>query len=80
MLKRELDAESNGTLPHLFIPSKIATLVPQFAVEELLLDRTANSVPAFAVKGLPLMMMMMMIDLINLFIHSFIYLLTCLLN
>ena len=27
MLKRECGAESNGNLPHLFIPSKTATLV-----------------------------------------------------
>ena len=32
MLKREWAAESNGKLPHLFIPSKTATLVPEFAV------------------------------------------------
>ena len=35
MLKREWGAESNGKLPHLFIPSKTAALVPEFAVEEL---------------------------------------------
>ena len=35
MLKREWGAESNGKLPHLFIPSKTATLVPEFAVEDL---------------------------------------------
>ena len=35
MLKREWGAESNGKLPHLFIPSKTATLVPGFAVEDL---------------------------------------------
>ena len=32
MLKREWGAESNGKLPHLFIPSKTATLFPEFAV------------------------------------------------
>ena len=32
MLKRELGAESNGKLPHLFIPSKTRTLVPKFAI------------------------------------------------
>ena len=42
MLKREWGAEINGKLPHLFIPSKTATLVPEFTVEVL----------AFAVKGL----------------------------
>ena len=35
MLKREYCAESNGKLPHLFIPSKTATLVPEIAVEDL---------------------------------------------
>ena len=31
MLKREWGAESNGKLPHLFFPSKIATLITEFA-------------------------------------------------
>ena len=44
MLKRKWDAESNGKLPHLFIPSK-TTLVPEFAVEDL---------PLFAVQDLTL--------------------------
>ena len=35
-------AESNGKLPYLFILSKTATLVPDFEVEDLPLDRTAN--------------------------------------
>ena len=35
MLKREWGAESNGKLPHLFIPSKTAALVPEFVVEDL---------------------------------------------
>ena len=35
MLKREWDAGSNRKLPYLFIISKIATLVPEFAVEDL---------------------------------------------
>ena len=54
MLKREWDAESNGKLPHLFIPSKTSIMVPEFAVKDLPLERTANFVPAFAVKRLPL--------------------------
>ena len=54
MLKREWSAESNGTLPHLFIPGKTAVLVPEFAVEDLPLCRTAALVPELAVKGLPL--------------------------
>ena len=32
VLERDWGAESNGKLPHLFIPSKTATLVPDFAV------------------------------------------------
>ena len=48
MLKRKWGAESNGRLPHLFIPSKTATLVPEFAVEDLPLGITESSVPAFA--------------------------------
>ena len=39
-----------GKQPHLLIPSKTATLVPEFAVEDLPLDRTETLVPAFAVK------------------------------
>ena len=54
MLKREWGAESNGKLPHLFIPSKTAALVPEFAVEDLPLDRIATLVPVYAVKYLPL--------------------------
>ena len=52
MLKREWGAESNGKLPHQFIPSKNATLVHEFTVEELPLGRTVALVPEFAVKGL----------------------------
>ena len=40
MLKREWGTESNGKLLHLFIPSKTATLVSQFAVKYLSLGRT----------------------------------------
>ena len=54
MLKREWGAERNGKLPHLFIPSKTATLVPEFAVEDLPLHRAATLVLACAVKDLPL--------------------------
>ena len=65
MFKREWGAEINGKLPHLFIPSKTATWVPEFAMEDLPLGRIATLVPEFAVKDLPLgrtlMMMMMMI-------------------
>ena len=52
MLKRDWGVESNGKLPHLFIPSKTASLVPEFAMEDLPLDRTAALVPEFAVKEL----------------------------
>ena len=54
MLKREWGAESNEKLPHLFIPSKTATYVPEFAIEDLPLGRIAALVPEFAVKDLPL--------------------------
>ena len=54
MLKREWGEESNGKLPHLFIPRKTATLVPEFAVEDLSVGRTAALVPEFAVIDLPL--------------------------
>ena len=48
MLKRERErererawgAESNGKLPHLFIPSKTATFVPDFVVKDVPLGRT----------------------------------------
>ena len=46
--------ESNGKLPHLFIPSNTAILFPEFAVEDLPLGRIAALVPEFAVKNLPL--------------------------
>ena len=54
MLKREWGTKSNGKLPHLFIPGKIAILVPGFALEDLPLDRIATLVAAFAVKDLSL--------------------------
>ena len=54
MLKSQGGAESNGNLPHLFIPSKTATLVPESVVEDLSLGRTVVLVPEFAVKDLPL--------------------------
>ena len=53
-MKRECGAESNGKLPHLFIPIKTATYVPEFAMEDLPLGRFAALVPEFAVKDLPL--------------------------
>ena len=53
MLRKEWGAESNWKQPHLFIPSKTATLVSEFA-EDLSLGRTAALVPEFAVKDLPL--------------------------
>ena len=54
MLKKEWGAESNGKLPHLFIPSKTVTLVPKYAVQDLTLGRTAALVPEFAMKDQPL--------------------------
>ena len=54
MLKREWGVESNWKLLHLFIPSKTATLIPEFAVEDLPLGRIEALVPEFAVTDLPL--------------------------
>ena len=53
MLKSECGAESNGKLPHPFIPSKTAILVPKFEVEDLPLGRNAALMPEFAVEDLP---------------------------
>ena len=63
MLKTEWGAESKGKLPHLFISSKTATLVSEFVVEDLPLDRTATPVPAFAVKDLLLDRTLMMMTI-----------------
>ena len=52
--ERERDAESNGELPHLSIPSKIAAWVPEFVVEDPPLSRTAAWELEFAVKNLSL--------------------------
>ena len=57
--------ESNGKLPHLFIPSKTATFVPEFVVEYLPFGRTPALVPEFAMKDLPLGRTLMMIMTIN---------------
>ena len=53
MLKREWGAESNGKLPYLRIPSKTATLVPEFSVEDLPLGRTAALVHSNILVGNP---------------------------
>ena len=65
MLKREWGAENNGKLPHLFIPSKTATEVPEFAMEDLPLGRISALVPEFAVKDLPLGRTLMMMILLH---------------
>ena len=62
MLKREWGAESNGKLPHLFIRSKTATWVPEFAKKDLSLGRIAALVPEFAVNDLPLDRTLMMMN------------------
>ena len=56
MLTSEWSAESNGKLPHrfIFIHRKTATLVPEFALEDVCLSRIATLISAFAVKDLPL--------------------------
>ena len=61
MLCGEWGAESNGKLPNLFIHSRTANLVPEFAVEDLPLRKTVAFVPEFAVKDLPLGRTLMMI-------------------
>ena len=53
MLKRESGVESNGKLLQLFIPSKNAAGVLEFAVEDLPLRRTPALVSQFSVKDLP---------------------------
>ena len=50
--KERVWSENNGKLLHLFIPSKTASLVPEFVVEDLPLGRTVVLVPEFAVKDL----------------------------
>ena len=50
MLKREWSAGSKEKLPSLFTPSQTATLVPEFAVEDLTLGRTAALVSELAMK------------------------------
>ena len=51
MLKRERSTESNGKLPHLFIPSKTATSVPEFAIKDLPLVRTLMMMMTIVVKA-----------------------------
>ena len=52
--KERVTWKSKWKLPHLFISSKTATLVPAFAVEDQPIGRTATLVPALAMKDLPL--------------------------
>ena len=47
-------AESNGKLPHLFIPSKTENLVPKFSVNDAPFRGTATLVTELGVKDLPL--------------------------
>ena len=54
MLKREWVAESNGKLPHLFIPGKTAALVPEFAVEDQPSAVLQSWFLTFVVEDLPL--------------------------
>ena len=54
MLKREWGAESNERQPRLFIPSKAATLVPEFVGKICIMGKTVALEPEFAVKDLPL--------------------------
>ena len=61
MVKRVWGEESNGKLQHLFIASKTAILVPEFAMEDLPLGRIAALVSQFAVKDLTMGRTLMMI-------------------
>ena len=54
MIKREWGAESNGKTSHLFIPSKTATLVIEFAVDDLPLGKTTALVLGFSATNLAL--------------------------
>ena len=47
MLRRECGVENNGKLLHLSIPSKTATLVPEFVVENLPLSTIATFIYLF---------------------------------
>ena len=67
-VKREWGAKSNGKLPHTFIPSKTATLVSEFAVEDLPMSRIAALVPEFAVKDL-IMILELMINVRKLYVQ-----------
>ena len=58
-----------GKLPHLSVPSKTATMVPEFAVEDLPLSRTAIFVPEFAVKDLPLGRILMMVIFVTFYLR-----------
>ena len=73
MLKWEWGSESNGKLPHLFIPSKIATLVPELAVEHLSLGRTVALVPELKWKTCPWAKVLIFNDwyIINLCMHIY---------
>ena len=42
MLKKKRGEESNGKLPHLFIPRKTATFVAEFAVDDLPFEQNCN--------------------------------------
>ena len=55
-----------GKLPHLSIPSNTEAWVPDFAVEDLPLSRTATFVSEFGVKDLPLGRILMMMTTYNL--------------
>ena len=64
MLKGKWGAERNGTLPHVSIPGKTTTLVPEVAVENLLRQKCSLG-PCACILGPALgqstLMMMMMV-------------------
>ena len=52
--ERERGAESNGKLPHLFIPGKTAALVPEFVAEDLPSSELQPWFFSFALEDVPL--------------------------
>ena len=58
---------------YIYIPSKSATRVPEFAMEDLPLGRIAALVPEFAVKDLPLGRTLMILYIQYIYIYIYIY-------
>ena len=54
MIKERVGCGKQREATALFIHSKTVTLIPEFAVEDVPLNRTATFVPKFTEKDLPL--------------------------